>query len=179
MLSVFLIHSSHLLREQWVCPWTPDQSFGVLCQFSRSVLRTTLLIQRKSIKTDEHLSSTRDLNPSMASQNITPSKAWDRRFELFIGRWCALGGIERYIWKYIFHAFCLLVGLFVLQKVDQTMETDVEKNTFFLKQLVDRWGQGIPRKSTLKMHCWRETRFCKDQVEYTTYLSYQIKTITL
>lgn len=109
----FLIHSSHLLREQLICLWTTAQSFGVQSQFSMSVLRIWILIQRKSIKTDEHMCSARDLSTSMAGQSIIPSKAPDRSFELFIGRWCTRGRIETYIWKYIFSvSVCLLVFLF-------------------------------------------------------------------
>lgn len=82
-------------------------------EFSMSVLRIWILIQRKSIKTDEHMCSARDLSTSMAGQSIIPSKAPDRSFELFIGRWCTRGRIETYIWKYIFSvSVCLLVFLF-------------------------------------------------------------------
>lgn len=89
------------------------QSFAVLSQFSRSVLRIWIQMQRKSIKTDEHICSARDLSTSMVDQNIIPSKAQDRSFELFIGKWYTWGRLETYIWKCVFSVFaCFLVFLY-------------------------------------------------------------------
>lgn len=138
--TTFLIHTSPLLREQFDLPMDhTTQTFAVLSQFSGSVLRIWIQMQRKSIKTDEHICSARDLSTSMVAQNIIPSKAQDRSFELFIGQWYTWGRIETYIWKCIFSVFaCFLVFLYCRKTKVKKLKLRKPKKTYSEKAILKR-----------------------------------------